>query len=436
MRHARRHRLAAPALSFALATLAACSAPPRPLPPPDLSTVTESPALAITALGDAIGIANQLAFDDTRTAQLDRLGALGVHLVRRDFLWPSLEPSAGTFDFSAEDAAVDDSRARGLVTIGILAYDTAWASPDGDVYSPPDPQKFAAFVEATARHFAGRVDQWEIWNEPNVGYRFWKPREDGFAYARLLAAAYPAVKRGNPQATVLLGGLFYHNEGIVTDAVSFLEDAFTADPRLGRWFDVLALHPYAHYPPQAAPEANDGREQPVGLMLARLRALLAYYGAPRPIWVTELGWPVYGTVDEAQQARFSVRAAVEAMAAGAERVCLYTLDDGPNPTAFPPEDAFGLYHHDGTLKPAARALQTLLSIDPALKLSADQSGGGLRHYVWQSAATRLHVLFADDGAMHALPPLPGAPKLIGLDGAAVMTTTVGADPIFGVTKLN
>jgi hypothetical protein len=55
-----------------------------------------------------------------------------------------------------------------------------------------------------------------------------------------------------------------------------------------------------------------------------------------------------GTVDEATQARFTVRGAVEAMAAGAERVRFYTLDDGPNRTAFPPEDAFGLYHHDGS----------------------------------------------------------------------------------------
>ncbi|MGZ3427244.1 MAG: hypothetical protein ACXVCV_11380, partial [Polyangia bacterium] len=416
----------------------ACSSPRKPLPPPDLSQVTESSASAIAAIGDALGIANQLVLDGSgaRAAQLDRIGALGVHLVRRDFLWADLEPSAGNFDFAAEDAAVDDSVARGITTIGILAYDTTWASPDGDVDTPPDPQKFAAFVEATARHFAGRVDSWEIWNEPNVGYRFWKPREDGAEYARLLAAAYPAVKRGNPHATVLLAGLFYHFEGVVTDAVTFLEDAFTYDPELGRWFDVLALHPYPHYPPQASPEANDGREQPVGLMLARLRALLAYYGAPKPIYVTEYGWPVYGTVDEATQARFVVRGAVEAMNAGAERVCFYTLDDGPNPTAFPPEDAFGLYRNDRTPKPAARALTTLVTIDPTLKLYTDGSGNGLRRYVWQSSATRLEVLFADDGATHDLPTFVGTPTLVGLDGAVVTTTTVGADPLFVVTKLN
>lgn len=432
MRNARRHRLSVLVAGAAVAS--ACASPsPKPLPPPDLSSVAESFAPAKAAIGDALGIAGQLAFDGSRTAQLDRITALGVHLTRRDFLWADLEPAAGRFDFAAEDAAVDESRARGVVTIGILAYDAPWASPDGDIATPPDPQKFAAFVEETTRHFAGRVDVWEIWNEPNVGYRFWKPREDGAEYARLLAAAYPAAKRGNPSATVLLGGLFYHFEGIVTDAVTFLEDAFTYDPRLGRWFDVAALHPYPHYPPQAAPEADDGHEAPVGRMVARLRALLTYYGAPKPIYVTEYGWPVYGTVDEATQARFTVRGAVEAMAAGAERVCVYTLDDGPNPTAFPPEDAFGLYRHDRTPKASARALTTLATIDPSLTLSADHSAGGLRRYLWSSSATLCEVVFAVDGATHDLGAPAGA-TVLGLDGVASSATTVGADPVFVVTK--
>jgi hypothetical protein len=353
--------------------------------------------------------------------------------VRRDFLWADLEPTAGTFDCSKEDPAVDDSRARGIATIGILAYNAPWAAPGGDTGTAPDAQKFAAFAEATARHFAGRVDAWEIWNEPNVGYRFWKPREDGAEYARLLAAAYPAVKRGNPNATVLLAGLFYHYEGIVTDAVTFVEDAFTAVPDLAKSFDVVGLHPYPHYPPSVAPEASDGREQPVALMIARLRAELDYYGAKKaPIWVTEYGWPVSGPVDEAAQARFTVRGAVEAMAAGAERVCLYTLDDGPNPTAFPPEDAFGLYRHDGTAKPSARAVATLASIDPSLVLTTDASSGALRRYLFASATTHLQVVFAVDGGSYDLAAPAGA-TVLALDGTASTATTVAADPLFVVT---
>ncbi|HEX9104725.1 MAG TPA: hypothetical protein VF997_21085 [Polyangia bacterium] len=434
MRDAGRHGLSVALVALAVPALAACSSARKPLPPPDLSAVTETFAPAKATLGAALGVAKILSLDGaTRAAQLDRLGALGVSVVRRDFLWAELEPSPGAFDFAAEDAAVDDSAARGLVTIGLLAYDAPWAAADGDIATPPDPQKFAAFVEATVKHFAGRVDTWEIWNEPNVS-TFWKPRGDGFEYAKLLAAAAPAVRRANPKATVLLGGLLYHEEAIVVGADSFLEDAFTFNPDLGSLFDVLALHPYVRYPPQAPPEQQDSREQPVGEIVARMRALLAYYGAPKPVWVTEYGWPIYGTVDEATQARFTVRGAVEAMAAGAERVCIYTLDDGPNPTAFPPEDAFGLYRNDGTAKRAATALHTLASIDPALALTAaDTSTAGLRRYSLASAATRVDLVFAVDGAVHDLGAPAGA-MVLGLDGAATSATTVGADPLFVVSR--
>lgn len=154
---------------LALVFVAACSSAKKPLPPPDLSSVGETFAPARATLGEALGVSKILSFDAaTRAAQLDRLDGLGVHLVRRDFLWAELEPSDGVFDFAAEDAAVDDARARGLTTIGLLAYDAPWAAADGDIATPPDPQKFAAFVAATVTHFAGRVDLWELWNEPNV----------------------------------------------------------------------------------------------------------------------------------------------------------------------------------------------------------------------------------------------------------------------------
>jgi hypothetical protein len=232
---------------------------------------------------------------------------------------------------------------------------------------------------------------------------------------------------------VLLGGLLYHEEAIVVGADSFLEDAFTFNPDLGSLFDVVALHPYVRYPPQAPPEQDDSREQPVGEMVARMRALLSYYGAPRPVWVTEYGWPIYGTVDEATQARFTVRGAIEAMAAGAERVCLYTLDDGPNPTAFPPEDAFGVYHHDGTPKAAATALHTLASIDPALAITAYEASAGLRHYTLTAPSTHVDLFFAVDGMTYPIGAHDGT-TVVALDGSTISAGDVGADPVFYVTR--
>lgn len=406
---------------------------PKPLPPPDLSTVQPKFAPAQATLGQALGLANQLSFDGaTRGAQLDRVAQLGVKLVRRDFLWADLEPSAGAFDFAKEDAAVDDSVARGITTIGLLAYNTPWAAPGGDVDAPPDPQKFAAFAEATARHFAGRVDAWEIWNEPNAGWRFWHPREDGGAYAQLLVAAYAAIKRGNPRATVLTAGFYYHYQGVVQDAIGFVEDAFTAVPDLYKSFDVLALHPYTRFQSAAPPESSDAQEVPVALMVSRMRALLDYYGArSQPIWATEYGFSA-AVVDTSSEARFLVRGTVEAMAAGAERVCVYTLDDDPN--AVPPDNLYGLFAHDGTIKPSGRALKTLAAMGASLKLTTDLSSGALRDYQLGDGATKVDVVFATDGAMHAWTAPAGA-TVYALDGSvttATPTINVGGDPLLVV----
>ena len=357
-----------------------CGGPPARKPPPDLSGVTAQFAPSAVPIGQALGIAAQLSLDDAtaRSADLDRLGALHAGFVRRDFLWAQLEPQAGTFDFAAEDAAVDATNARGLATIGILAYDVAWATPTGDEDAPPDPDKYATFVETVAQHFRGRVAAWEIWNEPNLGFRFWKPNED-------------------PAALVAFGGL--NAEGVSTTGEDFLADAYFARPDLGSFYDALAFHPYPNYPPQRAPEVTDGRDYALGLKLARVRATLVYYGdKQKPIWVTEYGYPVYGTVDEATQARFLVRGAIEALAAGADRVAAYTLDDGPHPEAFPPEDAFGVVRFDGTPKPALAQLAQLAGLDPTARLIADESSGDQRSYRFAGASKKFTVTWITSDA--------------------------------------
>jgi hypothetical protein len=371
-----------------LLALAACGGTRAPMPPPDLSGVVATFSPSKATLGAALGTAAILGDGDAALLQ-----QLGIGLVRRDFLWSQLEPQPGDFQFADEDRIVDDSRAHGIATIGILAYGVAWASAGGDEHAPPDPDAFATFAETTAAHFAGRVDAWEIWNEPNIGFRFWKPAEDPAAYADLLAHAYPAVKRGNPAATVALGGL--SAQGVVTTAESFLADAYFARPDLGAFFDAVALHPYPHYPPSVSPETSMPGDSDLATKIARLRAMLAYYGdGDKAVWVTEYGWPVQPAVDEAAQARWLVRGAVGALAAGADRVCFYTLHDGPNPTAFPPEDAFGILRNDGTRKPAAGALEALLAHDPASVLRADESDPAQRRYRFRAASGEFSISWA------------------------------------------
>jgi hypothetical protein len=116
-------------------------------------------------------------------------------------------------------------------------------------------------------------------------------------------------------------------------------------------------------------------------MIARLRAVLAYWGDDpnRAIWATEVGWPTYTNVSEELQARWTVRVLLLLAGAGVDRAFLYTMYDGPDPAAYPPEDAFGLFHYQdptsGTFAPAPKlawtAVSTLLSIAGPLAVTTD-----------------------------------------------------------------
>lgn len=140
-----------------------------------------------------------------------------------------------------------------------------------------------------------------------------------------------------------------------------------ATPGLAPALDTFAMHAYERYPPESAPESRV--EVPLVDKISTMSGVLDEAGArPVPIWITEIGWPTTPTDPPAQQARYTVRAVLLAALAGADRVFLYTLEDGPHPTAYPPEDAFGLVAYEpggadgGTPadKPAFVALKALL----------------------------------------------------------------------------
>jgi len=371
------------AFSFSFASTG-CSPSKAPKPAPDLSTVVETFAPSKTPIGQAFGFSWHPRLGADNSADLDRLQQLGAGAVRWDFSRSDIEKTPGTYDFAAWDAAVGDLAARNIATIGLLNQN------GGDENAPADVDGFAAFAEATARHFRGQVQAWEVWNEQNLGFRFWKPAEDPTGYGVLLARVHDAVKRGDPAARVVFGGL--NSQGLSSTAEDFLNDAYFAHPDLGSSYDALGIHPYPDYPPQHAPEDTVGLDRALGLKLSRLRAMLVYYGdADKGLWVTEYGWPVYMTVDEAAQASYCARAAIEAVATGADRVMLYTLDDGPHPTAFPPEDAFGVVRNDGTHKPAFDALAQLVGHDPTAVLVEDRSTATMRTYVFAGAQKRFSV---------------------------------------------
>lgn len=316
------------------------------------------------------------------------LATAGVSAIRRDFLWSRIERGTEPrYDFTAEDFIVDTAAAHGLDVLAILAYGNPRYSRLGGLAQslgtgggippfgvgaaylfPPDPEylpEYRAFAAATAGHFAGRVRLWEVWNEENVGWRFWPPHEDATAYAPLLRAGAAGLRAGDPGALVSLGGVFYPEipPGLPEEGgLRYLGHVFDADPGIGDAIDAIAWHPYPY--PFVAPEVEIPANSSVPGSADQIRALLAARGAPgEELWVTEVGWPThleYG-VSRQRQAAYLVRAFALLWAEGVPLVTWYTYSDGPN-ADHNQEDAFGLVAFDGTPKPAYHAVTTFTSL--------------------------------------------------------------------------
>ena len=118
--------------------------------------------------------------------------------------------------------------------------------------------------------------------------------------------------------------------------------------------DAIAFHPYTLYPPRVSPESDEGDEIPVWEMIRGLRAL----SGDLPILITEMGWPSYDPVTEADQAAWLTRGMLLAQAEGIQDICWYTIfDDDEVPSN--QEEAFGLTRLDGTWKPSGEAFAAL-----------------------------------------------------------------------------
>ena len=97
-----------------------------------------------------------------------------------------------------------------------------------------DPRKWRGFAGEVAKHARGEIDNWEIVNEPDANWAFTGSAED---YARMLSAAYDAIKSEAPGAKVVFGGVERPREHEWVQRVFATPDADAAHK-----FDIAAVH--------------------------------------------------------------------------------------------------------------------------------------------------------------------------------------------------
>ena len=239
---------------------------------------------------------------------LRALADSGTRWVRLPILWTIAEPRAkGSYDqgyLSDVDYAIAGARRLGIDVLLLVEGTPRWASarpaPYDQHFRPARYGDYADFYAYVVRRYAPLgVHAYEVWNEPNSRL-FWPsaPARAGIQelvdaptgaaqYAEMLRATYPAIKRADPAATVITGGLSTNDE-------EYLNALYRAGG--GRYFDAVGAHPYSdREPPDAPCQENPDGKAPRQLFcgLASLRQVMllpANDDGGKRIWVTELGW--------------------------------------------------------------------------------------------------------------------------------------------------
>jgi hypothetical protein len=312
---------------------------------------------------------------------LSQMSSGGLQVVRRDAPWVVAEPRAPangvhTYNWTSFDTQVTAYAQHHLRWLPIIDYSTSWSGQvPGDVMSGvARVQDYRAYAAAFARRY-GRggtfwsahpelpqlpVTKYEIWNEPNL-WTFWHPQEDApERYADLYLATRSTLHGVDPNANVMVAGLALPGGALPTD---FVQRMYRHRPDLRGNIDSFGLHPYMW--------TLDG----VLLRIGQFRELLTSLGSGSvPLEITEVGWPVRTSTEEANRAA-SLSGLADLLPrsdCNVHSLIPHTWVTSESNSS-DNEDWFGIENRNGTPKPSATAY-----LSTAKQMRASQSSPQVR----------------------------------------------------------
>ncbi len=266
-----------------------------------------------------------------RTVQLAQ--EAGLTWAKQQFAWAEIEPlRKGEFvdpagegsSWAKFDQIVDLFRAHGLQVIARLDRAPTWARPPvtRPETPPTDLQDFGDFVYAFVKHFQGRIQYVQIWNEPNIYPEWGEQAVDPLGYTEMLKIAYQRAKEADPNVQVLSAPLAItlgepHPEPgkwrSMPD-IDYLEAMYEAGA--GEYFDILSANAFGFdRPPEDPPDPNVLNFRRVELQ----REIMERYGdEDKAVWFNEYGWNaapasfpeeklIWERVSEEEQAEYTLR---------------------------------------------------------------------------------------------------------------------------------
>jgi hypothetical protein len=283
-----------------------------------------------------------------------------IQAVRLEIRWTTVEPERDKWDFARVDSVVHALREAKIEILADLMSVPAWASGVKpaevkgfyDCFPPTQIGDWQEYVRHVVSRYGKEIRYWEIWNEEN-GCDFYRPLPDATNYVRLLASAHDAIKKINPRATVVLGGLQMNgviaNPWLPVKTENFLQQIYDAGGR--PYFDVANIHPYVLATSEQGP--------PYLAKLARdtVSVMKKNGDARKPLWITETGLPTNKATTEQMQAAHLAGIYREISQIPQVKAIYWFLLRDLDKSVCGGEDSMGIITATGRRKPAFDALK-------------------------------------------------------------------------------
>lgn len=244
--------------------------------------------------------------------------------------WTHLQTTRWSWNFAKLDRYVELAEANKVSLLLPLGLSPRWASArpneqsaygEGRAAEPASMEDWRVYVRTVAQRYKGRINAYEIWNEPNDKAFF---SGDTAKLVELTCEAYQTLKAVDSAIVVVSPA--HTGEKNVGKLEAFLASGGS------KCIDVVAYHLYVTLsPPEAIPP-----------LVKKIRQAMKRQGVERlPLWNTEIGWFIRNSdgtpegrvpdywlrVDGEQSAAFVARSYLLGSAFGVERFYWYAWDN-------------------------------------------------------------------------------------------------------------
>ncbi len=206
----------------------------------------------------------------------DYLGPLGIKKARLQAGWAKTEKAKGTYSFAWLDEIVFDMQAQGVEPWMCLCYgNSLYSDGGGELLGAAIPKSqesqraWTLWVRAVVARYMDVIDEWEIWNEPNL-----RRANAAKEYAQFMLHTAEQIKMLQPRARILAMSTAGVDIKFVTDVLDIARD----DGKLGM-IDEVTYHPYNRNPDKSYEDVEKLR-QAVSQFSPRIKIRQGENGCP------------------------------------------------------------------------------------------------------------------------------------------------------------